>query len=105
MMHTIYESELCKIQLEEHDTLGLFIHVEAFKWGVSTYKSGMLLLEEIKESLANLGKTTLRVAVREDNVKLMKFVSMFGFTPDSVGYFDVNSKYYDIWVLALEDKI
>lgn len=88
--HSIIQDENLHLSCEysPHVPTLLVIHCDIFNWSHSLYKKYILLWEKIRSDMKVQGIKTLGIIVPEDDIKLMKFATMFGFNVESDTYYE-----------------
>lgn len=88
-IHTIIQNDNLYLTCEYSPSAPylLVIHCEMYKWSHSLYKEYTILWEDIVRGMAKQGVTQLGIVVPNDNIKLMRFATMFGFEVEADTYY------------------
>jgi len=83
--HIIFEDENVNLTCEYSPIVPylLVMHCVIFNWSPSLYKKYILLWEDIIGKMAEQGVTKLGIVVLDEDIKLMKFATMFGFNVEN----------------------
>ena len=77
MRHIAYKDDVLKIEYEIDTDGRYWIHCNVYQW---SHQLRPFILQKFKEIWVQLGQSELFVAAPIDDIKLQRFMTMFGFT-------------------------
>lgn len=75
----IYEDDVVRVRLQMVDESVPLLHAVVFKFGVREYRMLLIILNQIKKKLLELGFPDIYAMAHIDDIKLIKFCHMMGF--------------------------
>ena len=98
-MHTIYEDEVGRLRLEEHEELGLVLHADIYKWSKEAFKHSERVFDDVLLQLADRGIKQIYSAIPLSDRKNQKFAAAYGFIRTGQQMIKANDPEvrYELW--------